>query len=168
MEMIVVMCPQNSFLDPKGSVYMGEKAEVLKVRLVDYLSGYGGKRVFFREKHAESDTFFSSDRTHSVANTYDYNVCNCFKGLADLFFDKIRYSGFYETGFDVMLKQNHIQNVILAGVETHTSLLFTSEEFRNRGMSVILLEPLTASRDDYMHSVAITLMANNLGVKISA
>jgi nicotinamidase/pyrazinamidase len=169
MEMLIIMCPQNSFLSPEGSVYMGEKAEILKIRLVDYLSGFTtGKRVFFREKHAESDSFFKNDKTHSIANTFDYQICGCFKGLADFFYDKIRYSGFYETGFENLLKQNHVQSVFLAGVETHTSILFTSEELRNRGLNVTLLEPLTSSRDDYMHSVAVSLMANNLGVKISA
>lgn len=165
---MVVMCPQNSFLDSKGSIYMGEKAEILKIRLIDYLSGYKGKKIFFREKHAESDFFFSNDRTHSVANTYDYKICDCFKGLADLFFDKIRYSGFFETGFEVWLKQNHVQSVILAGVETHTSILYTSEELRNRRISVTVLEPLLASREEYMHSAAVSMMTNNLGVKVSA
>jgi nicotinamidase-related amidase len=164
MEIIVVMCPQNSFLDPKGSLYMGEKAEILKVRLIDYLSEFKGKKIFFREKHAEADTFFSNDRTHSV----DYNICDCFKGCADLFFDKIRYSGFYETSFDVFLKQNHVQSVILAGVETHTSILFTSEELRNRRVDVTILEPLTLARDGYMHCAALSLMINNLGVRVSA
>lgn len=168
MEMMIVMCPQNSFLDPKGSVYMGEKAEILKIRLMDYLSGFNGKKVFFREKHAEADSFFSNDRTHSVANTYDYKICECFRNMANLFFDKTRHSGFYDTGFDTLLKQERVQSVILAGVETHTSVLFTSEELRNRGVRVTVLEPLTASRDDYMHSVAVSLMTNSLGVIISA
>jgi nicotinamidase-related amidase len=160
------MCPQNSFLDPKGSVYMGEKAENLKVRLIDYISTYSGVKIFFREKHAEQDTFFVTDKTHSIANTYDYAVCDCFKNMANLFYDKIRYSGFYGTDFDTYLKREHVQSLFLAGVETHTSILFTAEELRNRGIEVNLLEPLTASRDDYMHDAAISLMVNCLGVKI--
>jgi nicotinamidase-related amidase len=167
MEMLLLMCPQNSFLDPTGSVYMGEKAEILKVRLLDYLSNYNGKKVFFREKHAEQDSFFVNDRTHSIANSYDYKICDCFSGMANLFYDKTRYSGFYDTGLDVFLKQNHVKSVCLAGLETHTSILFTAEELRNRCINVTVLEPLTVSRDDFMHNVAISLMTNNLGVRIS-
>ena len=166
--MIIVMCPQNSFLDPKGSVYMGDKAEVLKIRLVDYLSSYTDKKIFFREKHAEQDTFFANDKTHSIANTHDYAVCDCFKGLANSFFDKTRYSGFFNTQFDSFLKTEHVQSVFLVGVETHTSILYTAEELRNRGIVVNMIEPLTASRDDYLHGVAISLMSNNLGVKIGS
>ena len=166
--MIVVMCPQNGFFDRKGSVYMGDKAEILKIRLIDYLSNYTGKRVFFREKHAEEDTFFINDKTHLVANTFDFKICDCFKGFSDIFFDKTRYSGFFETGFESFLRQEHTQSITIIGVETHTSILFTAEELRNRGIDVELLEPLTASRDDFLHSSAITLMTNNLGVKLNA
>lgn len=165
--MIIVMCAQNSFLNPQGSVYMGEKAEVLKVRLADYLSSYHGERVFFREKHGQEDTFFSNDKTHSIVNTFDYQVCESLRGFATLYFDKTRYSGLYETGFEDQLKRSHTRTAELVGLETHTSILFTAEELRNRGIEVTVIEPLTVARDDYMHSVAIALMANNLGVRIS-
>ena len=74
MNILFVMNPQNSFLSKDGSVYMGEKAEILKVRLVDYLSTYPGKKIFFREVHAMDDVFFSNDRTHSIATTLDCSI----------------------------------------------------------------------------------------------
>lgn len=165
MEYLLVMCPQNSFFDPKGSVYLGEKAEILKVRLDNYLSSYHGRKIFFREKHLEADTFFSSDKTHSVVNSFDFNVYDSFKKYADIFYDKERYSGFYNTGFEVLLKKDRVTMVTIIGVETHTSILFTAEELRNRNIEVLLIEPLTMSRDDYMHNCAVSLMINSLGVK---
>ena len=96
MELLLVMCPQNSFFDPKGSVYMGEKAEALKVRLDDYLSSYPGKKIFFREKHAEADDFFSNDKTHSIVNSFDFQVLDSFKKYADIFYDKEQPEGSYQ------------------------------------------------------------------------
>lgn len=168
MELLIVMCPQNSFFDPQGSVYMGEKAETLKIRLEDYLIHYTGKKVFFREKHGEADDFFSNDKTHSIVNSHDFNVYEGFKRYADIFYDKTRYSGIHNTGFEVLLKKEKISSVIIIGVETHTSVLFTAEEIRNRNIDVSIIEPLLASRDDFMHNNAITLMTNYLGVRVHA
>jgi nicotinamidase-related amidase len=164
--MLLVMCPQNSYLDPQGSVYMGDKAEVLKVRLADYLSTYVGRRVFFREKRAERDTFFVNDKTHSVVNTSSYSVEDSLKKYADIYYDKTRHSGFFETGFEILLKKERVTEVTIVGLETHTSVLFTAEELRNRGIEVTVIEPLVASRDDYMHTAAISIMANHLGVRV--
>ena len=147
---------------------MGEKAETLKVRLEDYLAGFSGKKIFFREKHGESDEFFSNDKTHSIVNSFDFNVYENFKKYADIFYDKTRYSGLYNTGFEIFLKKEKISTITIVGVETHTSVLFTAEEIRNRNIDVSIIEPLLASRDDFMHNNAITLMANYLGVRVHA
>jgi nicotinamidase-related amidase len=165
---LLLMCPQNSFLEPKGSVYMGEKAEILKTRLIDYLNTFTGPKIFFREKHAESDEFFVNDKTHSIVNTFDYQTVDALKKYATRYFDKTRFSGLYNTGFDVYLKEERISAVTLLGVETHTSILFTAEELRNRGIEVTVIEPLTMARDDYMHLLGISMMTNFLGVKVSA
>ena len=168
MEIMLIMCPQNSFLHPQGTVYMGEKAETLKVRLIDYLSGFSGKRIFFRQKRAEADDFFVNDKTHSVVNTFDFHVLDDLKKYADIFYDITRYSGLYQSGLEIYLKKEQVQSVFVAGVETHTSVLFTVEELRNRGMNVTVLEPLTVSRDDYMHNAAVSLMTNVLGARLGS
>ena len=167
MEALFLMCPQNSYFHPSGSVYMGEKAEVLKIRLFDYLARYGGMKIFFREKHVVADGFFVNDKTHSVVNTFDFLVLDEFKRYASVYYDKNRYSGFFDTGLDALVKKEKISSVVLMGVETHTSVLFTAEELRNRSIDVSVIEPLTASRDDFMHSTAISVMNNFLGVRIN-
>lgn len=163
-EPILVMCPQNSFFDPKGSIYTGDKSEILKIRLIDYLKEYKGKKIFFREKRALSDTFFANDVTHSIVNTFDYRICDCFSPFADLIYDKTRYSGFFNTELDLFLRKGNVKSVFLIGIETQTSILYTAEELKNRNVDVTIIEPLTASRDDYMHNVAMSLMINSLGV----
>lgn len=166
--MILVMNPQNSFLSKAGEVYMGERAEVLKVRLKDYLSGFSGKKVFFREKHSQQDSFFVNDKTHCLVTTKGFEVTEILKPYADIFYDKTRYNSFFKTGLDSFLKRQKVKSVKLAGVETHTSVLFTAEGLRNRGYDVTVIEPCCMSRDEHMHSYAIALMANFLGVKVGA
>jgi len=147
---------------------MGEKAEILKIRMKDYLSNFNGKRVFFREQHAVNDSFFVGDKTHSISTTEDFQIEPSLKPYADLFFDKTRYSAFFGTNLDSFYSREKIDSVTLIGIETHTSILFTAEELRNRGASVTIVEPCTASRDDYLHASAISLMINYLGIRIGS
>jgi len=146
---------------------MGDKAEILRIRLGDFLSSFSKTKVFFREKHAMEDSFFATDKTHSVATTEDYQVHEGLKKYADFFYDKIRYSAFYDNQLDGFLRQRNVREVGMVGVETHTSILFTAEELRNRGYDVTVIEPCTMSRDDHLHGFAISLLKHSLGVEIS-
>lgn len=166
MDVLLVMNPQNSFLSETGSVYMGERAEVLKIRLIDYFSRFTKKVIFFREKHALEDDFFITDKTHSITNTEDFLICNTLKKFANDIIDKTRYNAFYETPLERMLLQIKAKHIGIVGVETHSSVLFTAEELRNRLYEVTVIEPCIMSRDDYLHGYAITLMCH-LGVRIA-
>lgn len=168
MDMLFVMNAQNSFLSQDGSVYMGEKAETLKVRLLDYVSSYRGKVLFFREIHAMDDTFFINDKTHSIATTSDCLIHSSLKGKTGNFFDHNRFDSFHGTQLETHLKKEKVSSVTMVGVETHTSVLFTAEGLRNRGYPVTVIEPCCMSRDDYMHACSISLMANFLGVKVGS
>jgi Amidases related to nicotinamidase len=167
MDVLLVMNPQNSFLDKAGTMYLGEKAETLKVRLADLLKDFARPKIFFREVHAMEDNFFSADKTHSIATTSDVLVEESLKKYADMFMDKARYSAVYETRLDTQLKQMGAHKIGIVGLETHTSVLFTAEKLRNMAYDVTVIEPCTMSRDDYLHGYAITLMKHFLGVKIS-
>lgn len=167
MKTLIVLNAQNAFLDEDGAVYLGDKAEVLRVRLMDYASGFNGQRIFFREKHMKRDKFFMADVTHSIATTKEYKIHEDLKPCADVFYDKTCYSAFFRTGLDDYLKRQKASEVEVVGVETHTSVLFTAEELRNRGYDVTVVEALTASRDDHLHGFAISVLRNSLGVRIA-
>jgi len=166
MDILLVMNPQNGFLDEKGSVYMGERAEILKVRISDFLSNFQGLKIFFREAHSIEDSFFLMDKTHSVVNTHDFGIPDCLKKYANEYWDKIRYNAFYNNALEGFLMQKRIKHVGLLGVETHTSVLFTAESARNRGYEVSVIEACTMARDDYFHNSAISIMKNFLGVRV--
>jgi len=167
IDIIMVMNAQNSFLSEKGSIYIGEKAEILKHRMSDYLSGFSGIKLFLREKHAKEDSFFLNEKTHSIATTEDMLIHESLKKYATNFYDKTRYSAFFNTDIEPFLKREQVHNIGLMGLETHTSILFTAEELRNREYEVTIIEPCSMSIDDYMHNYALALMKNFLGVRIS-
>lgn len=148
-------------------MYMGKKAEILKIRLNDVLSRFSNEIIFIREKHALEDTFFVSEKTHSVTNTEDFLIHDILKKYATTVIDKTRYSALYNTELENLLMIKKIKNVTLIGVETHTSILFTAEELKNRNYNVTVIEPCVMSKDDHMHDFALSLMRHFLGVKIT-
>jgi len=167
MDTLFVMNPQNSFFSNEGRIYMGDKAEVLRVRLIDLFSRFNKEIIFFREVHATEDKFFTTDKTHSVANTPDSFIHKDFKKFGQTTIIKTRYNAFFGTVLEDILLKRNLNHIGIVGVETHTSVLFTAEELRNRGYEVTVIEPCVMSRDDYLHSSAITLMRHSLGVRIT-
>lgn len=167
IDLLLVLNPQNSFMSPQGSLYMGEKSDILRMRLTDYLKSSKAKRIFFREKHAVDDTFFRRQKTHSIATSEDFHIHESLKPYAGLVIDKIRYSAFYQTDFDKVLIKEKALNIGVVGLETHTSVLYTVEELCNRGYEVTIIEPLVMSIDDVLHRYAMTILENSLGIHIT-
>jgi nicotinamidase-related amidase len=166
MSIVLVMNAQNSFLKSSGSVYIGQKAEVLKIRMKDYLSSFSGKKYFCKEIHSISDNFFLGEKTHSVPSTPDVEIIDELKPFVNFVVEKYRYDAFYKTPLEAYLNVEKPDVVYIIGVETHTSVMFTAEELRNRGQNVRVVEPLLMSRDDCMHSFGISVMRNCLGVEV--
>jgi len=166
MDLLIAMNTQNSFLSPSGTVYIGEKAEILKVRLKDYISSFNGKKLFCREIHSKEDKLFLGEKTHSIPTTSDVLIIDELKPFINFVVEKYAYNAFHESKLDVNLKREKPSKIFLVGVETHTSILFTAEELRNRGYDVVVVEPCMMSLDDHMHNFAVSLMKNYLGVEV--
>ncbi|RKY81812.1 hypothetical protein DRQ07_03100 [candidate division KSB1 bacterium] len=158
---------QNSFLSEKGSLYMGEKAETLKIRVMDFLSKFSGKKIFVREIHGKEDTIFMSEKTHSIANSYDCEIHENLRKFADLKDDKTYYDALYNTEIETLIKKQNTKDITVIGLETHTSVMFTVNSLCNRGYNVSVIEPCVMSREDYLHGCAITIMRHYLNVRIN-
>jgi len=168
MDNLLVLNPQKTWFSPEGSMYMGEKSDILKVRMLDYISSFEGNRIFIREKHVVEDEFFVSDKTHSIANSKEFAIEDEFKPYVKDVIDKTRFSAFFKTPLSDQLEKIKAKSVGLIGLETHTSVLFTAEELCNRGYRVTVIEPCVMSRENYFHNLAVSLMANFLGIHIGA
>jgi len=167
---VVIACGlQKAYLHPQGTKYFGEKSDIMRVRIKDYLKSLDFSQnilYLLREIHQTNDNFFSNTVTHSIVGTKDTEIPEEIKPYVKIVVDVTRYSGFYKTLLESELHKIKPKNIYLLGFETHTLILFTAEELRNRGYKVTLLEPLIASEDDYLHAMGITLMKNFLAVDI--
>lgn len=166
---VLAFCLQKSYLDKDGSCYLGDKAETLKVRIKSFLKTLSTNNsiiYMIREMHHKDDKFFQSVKTHSTVGSKDIEIPEVFKPYLRLVIDSTRYNALYRTILESELNKIKPEKIFLIGLETHTFVLFTAEELRNRGYQVVLMEQLCGSEDDYLHALGVTLLRNFLSVDI--
>lgn len=169
MNLVIGCGLQKAYFHPKGYRYLGEKADILDVRLQSYFKSLSlEKNVVYilREIHQPDDLFFIDKKSGSLVGSDDIEIPEFYKSYCKFVYNIIRYNGFYKTPLDSEVYKLKPEKVYIVGVETHTTVLFTAEEFRNRGYSVIVVEPLVLAKEDYLHAVGITLLKNYLSVNI--
>lgn len=171
MKTLLLACGiQKSYLHPKGSNFLGEKSEIYDIRFKSYLKdSINNDTIVFivREVHQTADSFFSNEKTTSIVGSLDIEVPEFYKSYSKLFINTMRYNALYSTPLESEIYKIKPESIVLIGFETHTTILFTAEELRNRGYSVTVIEALTTSRDEYLHAAGITLMKNFLSVTVS-
>lgn len=165
---VIALGMQKAYFNPKGNRYLGERAETLKVRLEEYLRKLGKQDIIFytREIHQPNDTFYRGVRSYGMVGSEDVEIPEAFKPYVKFVVNTSRHSAFYMTALESELHKIKPEKVFLVGVETHTSVLFTAEELRNRGYNVTVYESLVGAEDDYLHTLGINLLSNALSVTI--
>lgn len=168
MDIVIGLSLQKSYLNKNGAQYLGESAEILKVRLKEYFNLIDGKHTvyFTREIHQTSDSFYRGTKSHSIVGSSDIEIVENLKPYPKFMINTSRYNAFYMSPLESELKKTGAKRVYLVGVETHTNILFTAEELRNRGYEVTVYEPLVSSQDSYMHAAGINLLSNVLSVDV--
>jgi len=77
---------------------------------------------------------------------------------------KKRFSAFYPTDLDFLLRQMGVRTVILNGVLTHCCVLNTAFDAQNLDYRVVVLRDVTAGADEQMEQAALDIISMHLGV----
>lgn len=167
MKNVVIACGmQKAYFSNQCPRYFEDKTETLKARLVDYFNKVlkDSVIIFTREVRQPNDTYFLTSKSYGLVGTPDIEIPELFKPYSNFIINTNRYSAFYMTPLESELYKLKPASVSLVGFETHTTILFTAEELRNRGYEVHISEPLVLSEDDFMHTAAINILSNALSV----
>jgi biuret amidohydrolase len=78
----------------------------------------------------------------------------------DIVIDKHRWSGFYETSLDLMLRSLGIKHLIIGGFVTDGCLMTTVFDAYARDYQVNLVKDICAATNSGSHKAAILMMAN--------
>jgi nicotinamidase-related amidase len=76
----------------------------------------------------------------------------------DIVFHKRRPDGFVGTDFDLTLRSNGVQTIVIGGVATEGGVEGTARSARNLGYDVVILRDCVGSRSRELHEMALKLM----------
>lgn len=122
------------------------------------------------------DEFTYEDRHHRIVPERMRDRKLCFRGTwgADVMeelsprpgeriTEKCRYSAFYNTGLDVLLRNRGIKTLVLTGVVTNVCVESTARDAWNRDFDVIVISDATASYSQELHEATLKNVAFHCG-----
>jgi nicotinamidase-related amidase len=79
---------------------------------------------------------------------------------------KRRYSGFFDTELDLLLRELEVSTLVLTGVATDICVQHTAADAFFRGYNIVVVSDATATVDEESHKRALTYMKRIYGAKV--
>lgn len=123
--------------------------------------------IYVCDAHEANDKEFDVWPPHAVKGSEGAKVIDELSPLpGEIIVEKTRYSGFYRTQLEDILRKMGVEKVVIVGILTNICILFTAADAVMRGFEVeIPREGVTASSSQE-NDFALDQMAKVLGVKI--
>ncbi len=167
---LLVIDMLNDFVRPGGALYIGEGGR----RIIPYIAGEvararaeGVPVIYICDRHRPDDGEFALFPPHCLAGTEGAEVCRELAPQAgDFIVPKRRYSGFYGTDLDLLLRELGVAELLLVGVVTNICVLYTAADAVMRNYRVTVLTRGVASFDEEAHKFALKEMEKTLGARL--
>lgn len=168
---LLVVDMLNDFLNPEGALFCGPQSldiipEVQK--LIDFHRQSGSVIIFIADNHTPDDKEFALFPPHCVAGEWGAETISEIRVLpGDYSITKKRYSAFFETDLEKILKKEGVEEVHLCGVCTSICVMDTVSDLRNRDYTTVVHKKAVADFDPQAHEFALKRMEKVLGARIA-
>jgi len=123
--------------------------------------------VYVCDAHAEDDEEFGVWPKHAVKGTYGAQVVEELRPIeGETVVEKTRYSGFFGTDLDSILKQSAVGTLALAGCVTNICVLYTAADAAMRGYKLVVPKDCVAALAPEDHEFALRQMRDVMGAKV--
>ncbi len=170
---LLVVDLQRDFVDPSGALYFEGAEKVIDpiIKLVEEFKRENLPIITTQDWHDEDDEEFKVWPKHCVAGSEGARLTekleDALRGYEKHYtVRKTRFSAFYGTDFDDLIKRLGVDEFDVVGVVTHICVLFNVEELRNRDVKGRVHEDGVASYDEELHKFALREMKEVLGAEI--
>ena len=161
----------NDFVDEKGALYCGNTARSIIPFIQERLTSYRNRKdfvIYLQDSHDEDDKEFEKFPKHSVAGTWGCEVIPELSPLAgEKVIPKKRYSGFYGTDLENVLKSADVDEVEVVGVCTSICVMDTVGGLANRDYNITVPVKGVADFDPEMHQFSLKRMEKIYGADVS-
>jgi nicotinamidase-related amidase len=153
---LVVIDMLNDFIGPKATLRCESGEEIVSEirKAVDFSHENGIQVVHVQEAHRENDRDFRVRPVHAIKGTWGSQFIPELQpeeDKGDYVVQKRRHSAFSYTDFDLFLREEEIDTVVLTGVWTNVCVRSTASDALYHGYNIVCLSDATASKDDDMH-----------------
>ncbi len=167
---LIVVDTLVDFIDKKGALYCGPTAEkmvpFIKKKL-EQARRAGDLVVYITDSHKPNDKEFQMFPKHCVKGTPGAQVIPELKPKrGDVVIRKTRYSGFYGTRLESILKENRIKHVDVVGVCTSICVMDTVGGLRSRDYPVTVYKKGVADFDQKFHRFSLERMTKTYGAEV--
>ncbi len=123
--------------------------------------------LYISDSHREDDPEFNIWPKHCVSGTEGSEVIDELKPEKnDYIVRKRKYSGFFGTDLDLILRELSVDELIITGVVTNICVLYTSSDAANRGYSIVVPRDCIAGLNKEDHEWALKQIEEILNGKI--
>ncbi len=152
----------NDFLDPKGVLYCGDEVRNIVPSLSVHLNLFrekGWPVLFLCDSHRPEDEEFKAFPPHAIENTWGAEIIpELAPQPGEKIVRKTRFSGFYQTDLEKILRQLQVTEIHLTGVCTSICVMDTAAGAFYRGFKIVVYEDSVGDFDPEMHRFALLRM----------
>ncbi len=173
MKALLVIDMLNDFVNEKGVLYCGEPSRKIipqvKKLIQEFLS-CGNPVIYLCDSHEKDDEEFKLFPSHCVKGSWGAEVVEELKPEKEssllYIIEKTRFSGFYKTGLEELLKKLGVDELWLTGVCTSICVMDTAKDAYERGFKLTVVKNAVADFDPEFHEFALKRMERIYGAKI--
>ena len=167
---LIVADMLQDFIDPRGSLYVGPSGrEIIPfvARKIQETRATGGVVIFVCDAHAPDDREFKYFAPHAVKGTWGAQIIPELElKPEDYRVEKTRYSCFYQTDLEDILKREGVERVEVVGVCTSICVMETAKELFERDIPYTVYREGVADFDPEAHAFALKHMERVLGARV--
>lgn len=168
MRALIVVDMQKDFCYKKGALYIQRVEEIFEATRKVVNKARGKMPVIFTQDwHREDDKEFKIWPKHCIEGTDGAEIIEELNPTAkDYFIKKRRYSAFFGTDLDLLLRELEIKEVFICGVVTNICVLHTAGDASAMGYKVQVISDCTKALSDYDYEYALKHMKNVFNAEI--
>ena len=160
----------NDFLDPQGSLYVGEAGRAIipfVAAKIEEERRQGAAIIFLADAHDPADPEFRRFPPHGVKGTWGAQIIPELEVKAtDYRVEKTYFSGLLATGLEDILQRQEVEEVHLLGVCTSICIMETARDLDLKGYRVVVYRAGVADLNREDQEWALERMARLFGVKV--
>ncbi|MDH7511597.1 MAG: isochorismatase family cysteine hydrolase [Clostridiales bacterium] len=167
MKALLVIDMLKDFIEKSGALCCGDESRriipFIKKKIEDFHCS-GGLVIFIKDSHRQDDAEFRMFPPHCVKGTRGAEIIDELPvAEGDVIVDKTRYSAFYGTNIEQVLKDRAVTEVHVVGVCTSICVMDTVGDLRNRDYPVVVHTGGVADFDPDAHRFSLRRMEKVYG-----